>query len=782
MGRATLFVGCAVLAGLLAAGMALPFVGTAGMVARGAAKDFELLPTVLETPALPEQSTILAADGTEIAKVFAQNRVVVPLEQVAPVMREAIVAIEDERFYEHKGVDLQGTVRAALTNRASGEIQQGGSTITQQYVKNLLITAATNDDEVEAAREATVARKLREMRYAIGLEKRYSKDEILQGYLNVAYFGAGAYGIEAASRRYFSKSAAELGLPEAATLAGVLQQPVGFDPTRNPEASQGRRDVVLNAMRTQGYITDAEYQAAVAVPIASYIKVSETPNGCATALAPYFCDYVLNILKNDPTFGATETERAALLRRGGLTITTTLDIKAQQAAQNAADSTIPRTDPSGRATAIVSVEPGSGAIKAMAQNRSWGVSGDGVTTYNYSVDRAQGGTIGMQAGSTFKVFTLAAALESRFSIGHQITVPRNPTFTDVIDCVDGRKLKPYSVRGAGGTFDLRTGTWKSNNPFYVTLSHQVGVCKAADVAERLGVRHAADQSPLFRYGNFTLGQDEVSPLSMAEAYATFAARGLHCDARALVSVVDRTGVSVGVPQPACNQVMEPGIADAVTDILTGVIDGPDPGRTGEGLSLGRPAAGKTGTTNGNAAVWFVGYTPELSTAVWVGDPRGGTKYPMANVTINGRYYREIFGATLPGPIWKQTMLGALDGVPGTAFAALDPRVVVGLPVEVPRLYGKTAAEAQALLAGAGLVAEINPDQVRSTAAKDSVAYTSPGSGARVDSGSVVSVRISNGVPPPPPPPPVTPPPVDPNAPLPPGVIPPPPAPITPPPA
>ena len=185
----------------------------------------------------------------------------------------------------------------------------------------------------------------------------------------------------------------------------------------------------------------------------------------------------------------------------------------------------------------------------------------------------------------------------------------------------------------------------------------------------------------------------------------------------------------------------------MTDILTGVIDGADPGRTGEGLSLGRPAAGKTGTTNDNAAVWFVGYTPELSTAVWVGDPRGGKNYPMANVTINGRYYREIFGATLPGPIWKLTMLGALEGVSGTAFPGLDPRSVAGLPVEVPRLFGKTAAEAQALLAEVGLVAAINPEQVRSTAAKDTVAYTRPGNGANVESGSTVEIRISNGVPP-----------------------------------
>ena len=698
-------------------------------------------------------------------------------------MREAIVAIEDERFYEHKGVDLQGTVRAALTNRASGEIQQGGSTITQQYVKNLLITAATNDDEVEAAREPTVARKLREMRYAIGLEKRYSKDEILQGYLNVAYFGAGAYGIEAASRRYFSKSAAELGLVEAATLAGVLQQPVGFDPTRNPEASQGRRDVVLRAMRDQEKIAEADYQAAVAVPVGAYLKVSETPNGCATALAPFFCDYVLNILKNDPAFGATETERAALLRRGGLTITTTLDIKAQQAAQNAADSTIPRADPSGRATAIVSVEPGSGAIKAMAQNRSWGVNSQdlSLTTYNYSVDRAMGGTIGMQAGSTFKVFTLASALEKRLPLTKQISVERSQTFTEFRDCLSKGRMPPYTVRGQGGTYDLRTGTWRSNNTFYVALEQEIGICDPAALAERLGVTHG-DGSSLNRFQSFTLGSDPVSPLSMAEAYATFAARGMHCDARALVSVVDRSGANVGVPQPACNQVIEQGVADAVTDILTGVIDGADPGRTGEGLSLGRPAAGKTGTTNDNAAVWFVGYTPELSTAVWVGDPRGGKNYPMANVTINGRYYREIFGATLPGPIWKLTMLGALEGVSGTAFPGLDPRSVAGLPVEVPRLFGKTAAEAQALLAEVGLVAAINPEQVRSTAAKDTVAYTRPGNGANVESGSTVEIRISNGVPPPPPPPPppVVPPPVDPN--LPPGVVLPPVAPITPPPA
>jgi membrane peptidoglycan carboxypeptidase len=745
LGRIGLFVAVSVLAGVLAAGLALPLAGSVGVAARSAVSDFEALPSVLKTPPLPQQSQILASDGSVLATFFSENRVVVPLSQVSPAMRQATVAIEDSRFYEHRGFDLRGTLRALATNTSTGDVQQGGSTLTQQYVKNLLLTEATTDEDRAAARARTVARKLQEVRYAIGLEKRYSKDQILEGYLNVSYFGAGAYGVEAAARRYFSTSAADLDLVRSATLAGILQQPGAFDPLRNPALSQERRDVVLRRMAEVGFIAQADADAALAIPIAATLAPSATPNGCSTSPAPFFCDYVVNTVRTDPVFGATADDREALLNRGGLTIRTTLDRVAQAGAQAAVERRIPVDDPSGKAAALAMVEPGTGAIKAMAQNRRWGTEGAGATTYNYAVDRELGGTIGMQAGSTFKVFTLAAALEKGFSLRERISAPAVKTFTGYKNCQTGVSYPPYTVKNStgSGSFDMATGTALSVNTYFVELQERTGQCRPAEIAEALGVT-TGKGTPLERVPSFTLGSQTVSPLSMAEAYATFAARGLHCDARAIVSISDREGKQLPVPGGSCSQVLDRAVADGVTKLLVGVIDGPVRGRTGEAMSLGRPAAGKTGTTNGNAAVWFVGFTPDLAAAVWVGDPRGGTRYPLTNVVINGTYYKNVFGGTLPGPIWKEAMTTALASLPPSEFAGLDPRRIKGLDVEVPNLFGESPEVASSRLSELGLVAQLELFPAASAAPAGTVAYTSPGGGAFVASGDVIQVYLSDG--------------------------------------
>ena len=666
--RLGLFVLVSMVAGVLAAGAALPFVGGVGVATRSAIESYEALPSQLTAPPLPQRSGILAADGSVIATIYEQNRIEVPLASIAPVMRQAIVAVEDGRFYEHRGVDPRGLLRALVGNAGGSSVTQGGSTLTQQYVKNVFVEAATTPEEAAAARGRNLTRKLKEMRYALALEKTLTKDQILERYLNIAYFGAGAYGVEAASRRYFSKPASKLTLVEAATLAGAVQQPVAYDPTRNPNSSQRRRIQVLGRMADLGYISPALAASTGAIPTKKFLKPSRTRNGCTAAHAPFFCDYVYRILRTDPAFGKTPADRENLLRRGGLTIRTTLDPLVQTAAQDAVDKKIPRKDRSRKVAAISMVKPSTGEIVAMAENRSWGTVGRGVTTYNFNVGTKLGGSIGAQAGSTFKAFTLAAALAKGESPYTYLASPQRKTFKGFNNCTTGIPYPPYTVNNStgAGTFNMLSGAAYSINTFFVGLEEKVTQCAAAAMGERLGVRQG-DGSPLGRLPSFTLGTDYVTPLTMASAYAVLANHGTKCNPIAILRVTDRDGKDLPIPQANCEQVIDRRVADSVTSILSQVIDGPLPGRTGRVMSLGRDAAGKTGTTNNSASVWFVGYTPDLSAAVATYDPRGANGYPMKNITIGGQRFGQVFGSTLPGPIWRDAMLAALATTPKTKF-------------------------------------------------------------------------------------------------------------------
>ena len=677
-------VGLGALAGVFLAGSLVPAVGLVGGTAQRTLNGFQSLPLNLRTPNLAQQTQILDADGNVFATLFYQNRINVRLKDVAPVMRDAIVAIEDERFYKHPGVDVRGTVRS-IVSTLSGRQVQGGSTITQQFVRQTLIATAATPADAAAATVRTPSRKLREMRYALSLEKKWTKQQILEGYLNIAYFGAGAYGIEAASRRYFSKKASELTLPEAAMLAGLVQQPVGYDPTRNPEAAQQRRATVLSRMVRNGFISQRDADAANAQRVIDLLKPSSIPNGCTGSAAPFFCDYVMQTIRTDVAFGATLAERDALLRRGGLKIRTTLSTRAQNAAQAAVDKAIPRTDPSKKAAAITMVEPGTGRIVAMAQNRLWGTSGDGVTTYNYNAPMAYGGTRGMQAGSTFKIFVLAAALEKGIPADLVIDSPPQKTFTNFYGCGPNATslFPPYTVNNSthSGRMNMYSGTAQSVNTYFMALEEKTGVCRPTEIAASMGVTRA-DGSPLEAVPSFVLGANEIAPVMLANAMATFAAHGKYCPTSAVISVTRADGTVIPVPPVVCKQVIARGVADGVTVMLRDVIDGSDPRRTGGAMHLSRPAAGKTGTTNTSAAVWFAGYVPQLAAASWVGDPRGGYKYPMKNITINGTKYEQVFGASIPGPIWKASMRGALVGVPIKQFD-LKPVINGELAAENP---------------------------------------------------------------------------------------------------
>ncbi|MFC6239441.1 transglycosylase domain-containing protein [Longivirga aurantiaca] len=668
LSRLALFVLVSAVAGVLVAGAALPFVGGVGVATRSAIESYESLPTQLTAPPLPQRSRILANDGSVLATIYEQNRIEVPLSEIAPVMQQAVVAVEDGRFYEHRGVDPRGLIRAFVGNSAGDGSVQGGSTLTQQYVKNIFVNLATTPEEARAAVARSYTRKLKEMRYALALERQLSKDEILERYLNISYFGAGAYGVEAAARRYFNKSAAKLTLVEAATLAGAVQRPVAYDPTRNPKLSQDRRRQVLNRMAALGYISQAKADKTAKISTKSFLKPRRPTNGCTTSYAPFFCDYVYRVVRTDPAFGSTPAAREALLRKGGLTIRTTLQPKAQKSAQIAADTYIPRKDASKKLAAITMVKPSTGEILAMAQNRSWGTKGVGNTTYNFNVGTSMGGSIGAQAGSTFKAFTLAAAMEKRVNPLEKIVSPPRKTFDGFVNCKTGAEYEPYSVGNStgSGTFNMLQGTAFSVNTYFMALEQKTGNCRPAEIAAELGLTKG-NGDPLFDGPSFTLGTSEVTPLGMSSAYSVFANHGVRCQPIAISQVTDRDGKDLPIPKADCQQVMERRVADSVAVILKGVIDGPIQGRTGAPMTLGRDAAGKTGTTNDSAAVWFVGFTPDIAAAVATYDPRGQYKFPMKNIRIGGTYFGQVFGSTLPGPIWKMAMLGALDGVPSTRF-------------------------------------------------------------------------------------------------------------------
>ena len=655
------------LAGLVGAFIVLPVVGAVGIATRNGANSFENLPSDLTEVPLPQQNTIVDSDGNQLAVLFAQNRIEVPIADISPLMQQAIIAIEDQRFLEHAGIDFKGTLRASLSTGGGGQVQ-GGSTITQQYVKQILLAAATTPEEKSAATAVSINRKIREARYAIALENKLSKTQILEGYLNIAYFGAGSYGVEIASRRYFSKHANELTLGEAAILAGLVQNPSRFDPTRSPELAEKRRNEVLNAMAKVGYITQAQADEAKKVSVQTSLKPAELPNGCTTSLAPFFCDYALTVIKNDPTFGATPEAREQLLNIGGLTIKTTLDRKAQVASQTQVDSTIPFDDPSGKAAAITMIRPGTGEITAMAQDRKWGRSGYGYTTINYNAPLDHNGTVGFQAGSTFKAFTIAAAFKQGWDPFQVISAPAKKVFKDFIECGTGDKFAPYEVKNstASGAFDILSGAAYSVNTYFVGLEEKIGLCDPPAMAKAAGVQKGNGED-LEQFPCFTLGCFDVTTLDMAVGMATFAAHGIHCAPIAISSVTDRYGNSLEVPSADCKRTIDLQVADSTAAVLAGVISGPLSGRTGQRMYFGRPAAGKTGTTDSSAAVWFVGFTPDMAAAVWVGDPRGGQKYPMKNITINGRYFSQAFGSLLPGPIWRDSLAGALEGTPKTPW-------------------------------------------------------------------------------------------------------------------
>lgn len=661
-----------VVLGVVTAGLVVPFAGLIGFSTRSVANTMDELPAELRTEALPQRTRVVDGQGKLIATLFDENRVNVPLAQVSRKMVQALVAIEDYRFYEHGALDVKGTVRALVTNQASDEVVQGGSSITQQLVKLTLVQQAETEEEARAAKEETYARKINELRYAIALEQQESKDWILERYLNTAFFGDGAYGIQAAARHYFDKNAKKLNVKQSAMLAGLVQSPTAFDPTRFPDRALQRRNVVLDRMAQLNVIPDEKADKLKARKLG--LKLQDTRNGCLSARVPFFCQYVVNYLEKDKALGKTVADRRELINTGGLTIRTTVDLTMQKAADDAVSGRVFPTDSAVGALALV--EPGSGKVRAIAQSRPMGFDKKkGETFLNYAVPKELGDSNGFQAGSTFKAFVLAQAIEQGLPLSTAFDAPALKTFSleDYENCAGepsfgaGTFEIPNST--SSGVMNMYTGTRLSVNTYFMRLEQETGVCDPYRLAKSMGVRltnpkgdkngNGAERIP-----NFTLGTANASPLEMAEAYATFAARGVHCDSRPVTAILDAAGNQIKEYPDTCQRVLQESTADAVSDVLRGVIEG----GFASAQTLDQPAAGKTGTTNDGKSVWFVGYTANMAAAATIGGANEfGTPIGLAGQTVGGTFVPSASGSGFAAPIWGDAMKVIDDNLPNEQF-------------------------------------------------------------------------------------------------------------------
>ncbi len=592
-------------------------VAVTGGVAFSASCDL----TALRPVAIGENSFVYAADGSLLGAIPAErNRQPVELHEVSTWMAKATVAIEDRRFYDHGGIDAEGIARALWADLKAGKVVQGGSTITQQLVRNLYIS-----------RERTVQRKLKEACLAVKLNRAWSKDRILAAYMNQVYYGSLAYGIEAAAQTYFSKRARDLTLAEAALLAGLPQAPSEYDPFNASEKAVARRTQVLDALVESRDITKAERDAAVSEP------VSLKPGKLYTRIRePYFFSFVRDQLIVE--YGA------ATVRSGGLKVYTTIDPRLQRAAQAAIRKTLDRSDDP--AAAIVSINPANGAIRAMTAVTP-GTKGN---QFNLASQARR------QSGSTFKTFVLTAAVE----------LGVNPATTSYVSAPFRYQPDPLTPAWDVATYGHTYGGWTtveratiaSDNTVFAQLTLDVGPERVAATATKLGVRSPLDVDGAY-VPSLGLGSLAVSPLDMASAYATLAAGGVYSEPMAIRRVVLATGeadTDAGWGKPRRTRVISDGVAYTVTRILEKNIQY----GTGTGARLDRPAAGKTGTTDEHADAWFCGYTPTLATTVWVGYPQG--EIPMRSV-----HGISVAGGTFPATIWRLFMEVALVRTPPSDF-------------------------------------------------------------------------------------------------------------------
>ncbi|HZD00609.1 MAG TPA: transglycosylase domain-containing protein [Actinomycetes bacterium] len=728
-------IGVGVVMALLLALSALPVVVPSGALVRDTAKRLGDFGPAPKPGTLAQRSNIYAANGARLATLFDENRVYLPLKKIPKFVRDAVVAIEDDRFYEHSGIDWRGIARAAIADLKAGSIEQGGSTLTQQYVKKIVLNDTSQ----------TLDRKVREAALAVQLEKEMTKGQILEAYLNAVAFGEGTYGVAAAAQHYFGgKSVSKLTLAEAASLAATIKSPEVYKPTR-PKANLPRRDLVLDRMQELGFAKPRDVAKAKKAAL-------RTKSFKLSVNQPFFVDYVRGLLLNDHAYdkalGKVGSERRKkMVFQGGLKIYTTLDSRRQREAEASVREQLRApSQREGRIDgALASVDPKTGRIVALVSGKDYKKSKVNLATLG-------NGSGGMQPGSSFKTFFVVAALEEGLPTTTTFFAP--PEITDEVGdkCPGWGNGKPGNADPAeAGNYNLYTATIHSVNTYFAQLAVKVGPSRGLEVARRMGISNApkppgpdASEKERKNYSNWNvcslvLGAKEVSVLDMASAYGTLANQGVHCEAYSIDRIIGPDGKALFKQKADCHQVVEPGIANQTVDILRDVVTS----GTGRAAALaGRPVAGKTGTTDEYRSAFFNGFTPQLATSVWVGIPRKPT--PMRTLGPTGG---PVFGGTWPARIFQQYMQTALTGQPVESFPA-PPHGRPPDPAQkdekgVPDVQGKPLAEAVAILRAAGFGAAPRP--VHERAPIGQVVRQSPKAGSNAKPGTVVVLYVSDGL-------------------------------------
>ena len=645
--------------GALVAALALPALLGPGLVAgwllsRSAGADATV---VQQAPS--GNTRVLAADGSVITEFYSRDRTPVTSGDIAPVMKQAMVDIEDARFWSHGALDPIGILRALVTDVHAGSSQQGGSTLTQQLVKQTLVQASGTAEGQQAATADTLGRKLTEARLAVDLAGRLSKDEILTRYLNTVYFGSGAYGIQAAAQTYFSTDAAHLTLLQAATLAGLVQDPTADDPLNHPQAAQHRRDQVLARMQSLGDLSAADLASATASPL-TVTPGAAPPEGCANAtIGGFFCDYLTSYLTG--TLGLSQAQ----LDDGGLTIRTTLQPALQTAGDAAVVATLPDSDP--RAAIYTVVEPGTGKVLAMSVNRRFGCTAADCTSVNLNVAAAAG------SGSTYKVFTAADALEHGYTMDFTQTTS-DPYYSTVYKENGGTTGAPYHVVNAANyppTLSLAQALVMSSNTYFVGLEDHLGsIDGPVHMAQTMGLFSLSDaqaqQLIADRSGSFTLGSVATSPLALASAYSTVFSGGTQCNPTPVTAVLRAdgspltraNGTALDTATHCTPGALPAGVADTLAQVMRGDVES-NIGTASRANIDGHEISGKTGTSEQNDSVAFVGSTPEYTASVMV-------ENPISAQDVGG------FGGDKGAQIWHDAMLPILSKQATAGFPPADP--------------------------------------------------------------------------------------------------------------
>ena len=785
-------LGFSALAGVLVTVMVAPAIAVTGITANNTVGIFNSLPEYIQLDSGSQQNTIVvrnpaqpdetAADAyTVVATLYDQNRQEIPLSEMNEFVQCAAIAGEDRRFYEHGGVDMPSLVRAAVGQVTGDDGAGGASTLTMQLVRNILQQQAINDESLteeerkQAIRDAldpTIDRKIKEMKLAIGLEKNYSKEDILAGYLNIAGFGGNTYGVQAAAYEFFGKNASDLTYNEAASLIAIVQFPNSrsLNSDENFEANQKRRDVILTAMAETGCITKAERDEAIAVPVdLEFVHRAPSVVGCrnaSPAIYGFVCDYAKRTVPQLTALGADEDERRANWKRGGYSLVLTVDPRLQQAAYDNVHAWAPSNETRMDLGAVaVSVKVGSGNIVSMAQNKWFDdsveaeadISKDAV---NYAVDKFHGGSIGFQPGSTYKPYVLLAFLAA----GHGVNESYNAgvrevnqaefadSCTEFLDAEgnqmvspDGNPIMPpwggkYDFKndsGENGPYTIVRGTAASVNSIFIQMAKAVDQCDIRKLAASIGV-HNGDGSDLVTRPSCSIGgcENAIAPLQQAAAYAAIAGGGVFCEPRMVdkVIVVETGEVLEGEPTACGQSLVSPGVANTAAYAMAAVMGGT---ASASNPNDGTPYIGKTGTTDKSIHTWMVGSSTQVATAVWVGNVQGSQA--MRNIRISGQS-----GGQLRHRIFQPTAQ-AIDAVfPGGAFPGPDPALMTGSPIEVPNVIGSSLEQANAALTLAEL-GFADGGQVDSDLPAGQVASTDPGPGAQVPRGTTVKVFTSNGL-------------------------------------